>query len=194
MSFSKVSLEVSLIEISAMFQSRKSLTYGLQIGIGLALGGSTLLATFPALATPDPIFEPMLEEISAAAVASNPIRLPASVPTDVALYPSVIQNFGMLILRLDTTPDCEASACLGMGIAIAAAPPYWPPEDEELTAVDLGNDIQGYANVSDGFGSIQWIQDRTIYALSYQVNVFSSVEAIAMATSMVNDPPIPHVP
>ena len=143
MSFSKVSLEVSLIEISAMFQSRKSLTYGLQIGIGLALGGSTLLATFPALATPDPIFEPMLEEISAAAVASNPIRLPASVPTDVALYPSVIQNFGMLILRLDTTPDCEASACLGMGIAIAAAPPYWPPEDEELTAVDLGQRHSG---------------------------------------------------
>ncbi|MEO0457237.1 MAG: hypothetical protein AAF152_11755 [Cyanobacteria bacterium P01_A01_bin.114] len=72
-----------------------------------------------------------------------------------------------------------------------AEPPYWPPPgDGTLTPVDLGGGIQGYASEGGGFGAVQWVQDSSLYALSYKTDLFSFEDAIAMATSMVSEPPV----
>ena len=95
-----------------MLQSRITFTYGLALNLGLVLAGSAMLSPLSALAAPDPIFAPMLEEISASALANNPLRLPAVVPTDVELYPFVIETDTVIMLRLDTAPNCTADDCL----------------------------------------------------------------------------------
>ncbi|NER85016.1 MAG: hypothetical protein F6K42_37015, partial [Leptolyngbya sp. SIO1D8] len=43
---------------------------------------------------------------------------------------------------------------------------------------------------SEAFGSVQWVQDDSLYALSYRKDIFTSEGAIAMATSMVGESPL----
>lgn len=174
-----------------MFSVKRGFNQIFKFGVGLGLGvSSRLLVGLPVLAAPAPVFEPILEDLSTAPIA-HPIRLPNSVPSDVELYPSATQHFGILVLRLVTAPDCEDVSCLGLNIAVTAEPPYWPPPgDDTLTPVGLGNDIQGYSSEGGGFGAVQWVQDGSLYALSYKMDMFSLEDAIAMATSMVSEPPV----
>ncbi|MEL6901089.1 MAG: hypothetical protein AAFP07_09080 [Cyanobacteria bacterium J06606_4] len=145
---------------------------------------------------PAPVFAPVLEEIATSPTLDRPIRLPTAVPTDDALYPSYMQHFGIVIVRLDTTSDCDDSSCLGLNIAAVAAPADWPPPppgEVALTEVDLGDCIRGYSYEEGEFGAVQWIQEGSLYALSYRQDLFSADDAIAMATSMVSGPPVTNV-
>ena len=180
-----------------MLQSRITFTYGLALNLGLVLAGSAMLSPLSALAAPDPIFAPMLEEISASALANNPLRLPAVVPTDVELYPFVIETDTVIMLRLDTAPNCTADDCFGIAIATTHAENLnWPPTRDSLISVDLGNGVQGYnyPGTSGVVGSVEWIQDDSFYSLGYKTDLFTAEEALAMATSMVSEPPISRMP
>ncbi|NER85066.1 MAG: hypothetical protein F6K42_37295, partial [Leptolyngbya sp. SIO1D8] len=171
-----------------MLPDRTSFEHGVQLSISLGVGISTAFVAPTALATPAAVFEPILNEISEVAPANLPVRLPTTVPAAVELHPSIIQDpliYDIFMLRLDTKPSCDASDCLGMGIAITDIPSNWAMLNEGLTEVDLGNEIQGYLSESEAFGSVQWVQDDSLYALSYRKDIFTSEGAIAMATSMV---------
>ena len=159
------------------------LKLGFKLAMGLGLGLGSVLATTMALAAPAPVFEPILDDIA----GDRTVRLPTTVPSDVELYPSVMEHFGMVILYLSPEPDCDDSACRVLTIIKTVEPPYWPPENEDPNAtVDLGNDVQGYSWGNQGIGSVQWIQDGWLYALGYDEAIFSEAEAIAMATSMAS--------
>lgn len=171
-----------------MFSTKMACNCLFKLGLGLGVGLSNVFAILPVLAAPAPVFEPILDELSTSA---RPVRLPTFVPSDVELYPFVRQHFGILILNLGVTPNCEASSCMGLNIATTPEPSYWPPpEDDSLTPVDLGNGIQGYSTGGGGFGSVQWIQGGSLYALTYKMELFSSEDAIAMAISMASEPPV----
>ncbi|MEL7314520.1 MAG: hypothetical protein AAFN08_06155, partial [Cyanobacteria bacterium J06559_3] len=121
--------------------------------------------------------------------------LPTAIPTDVELYPSFQNHFGILAIRLDTVADCEDSSCLGLGIVSAPEPAYWPPLDaDDATIVELGNGLQGYAYETDTISALHWVQDGTQYAVSYNEEMFSLEDTIAMANSMISEPPITEVP
>lgn len=180
-----------------MLQSKFAFAYGLPLGVGLALGGTVMLASLPALAAPDPIFDPAFEEISASALTNQALRLPAVVPTEVELHLLVIETDDTIVLRLDTAPDCLTEECFGIMIATTSAErPNWPPTDESLIAVDLGDGVQGYnyPGTDGSVGSVEWIQGESFYSLAYQTELFTTEEAIAMATSMASEPPINSVP
>ena len=179
-----------------MFLISMPFEHGFKFGVSLGVGICSMLGTSVALAAPAPVFSSVLEEISPSATTVHPVRLPTTVPSDIELHPSIFQDplpDGLFMLRLDTEPDCSAIDCVAMGIVITAESPNWPPEDKQLTAVELGNGIQGYEVVSSvgglGFGSVQWTQDESLYALSYKLDIFTTEDAIAMAASMASEPP-----
>ncbi|NER83948.1 MAG: hypothetical protein F6K42_31280 [Leptolyngbya sp. SIO1D8] len=164
-----------------------------QFGTGLSIGlGSLLIATTPAFSAPDPVFEPILEEITEAIPEGWSVRLPASVPTEVALYPfvdPVVADYGSLALRMGTEPDCYEADCYGAIIFVTEPPPDWPADNGNLTTVDLGDSTEAYAATNEVEGQIQWIQDDLLYMLMYNFDVISQPDAIAMAESMVSAAP-----
>ena len=164
-----------------------------KLGLGLGAGIiSNIFVISPILAAPAPVFEPVLDELS---TATEFVRLPTFVPADVELYPSIRRQYpGLHILNVDVKPECKAESCLGLNIVTTSEPINWPPPENErltpLTPVVLGNGIQGYSAEARGFGSIQWMQDGSLYMLNYNVELFSFEDAIAMATSMASEPPV----
>lgn len=187
-------------------------TLGFKLGWGLGL--SSLLATTTALATPDSVFEPVLEDIPFDAFG-NPqaIRLPTVIPSDIELDPSVVAGRGkhhaMASFWLSPEPDCVGWDCTVLIIDIVLEPSIFRIPQPDLAGfpgspefylefqengdgpkVNLGNGIQGYSSSWSEFGLVQWIQDDVFYALTYDETFFSEEEAIAMATSMVSGPPV----
>ena len=156
--------------------------------VGLGVG---MFAATSALAAPAPLFEPILDEL---ATSKFPVRLPTAVPADVALYPSVRQiRADIHILTVGVTPDCTGERCLGFNIVTIPEPGPWPAADNRLTPITpvvLGNGIQGYSAEARGFASVEWMQDGSLYILNYRTTLLSTEDAIAMATSMVTEPPV----
>ena len=184
------------IELGCLFMfqtcvSRKILT---RFGIGLSVGiGGLLGVANPALSTPDPIFEPILDDITNSAPEGWEIRLPQSVPTEVALYPFVdpeVTPYGSLAVRMGTEPDCYEADCYGAIIFVTQEPPAWPADNGNLTSVDLGNGVEGYVATNGEQGQIQWIQDDLLYMFMYSYEVIPESEGMAIAESMVSQTPI----
>ena len=160
------------------------------VSVGVVIG--SVFAIAPAFAAPDSVFDPILDEL---ATSAAPIRLPSMVPADVELHPLSREVYpGLNILDLGTQPECRAESCLGLKIVTVAEPGPWPaPEDQRLiplTEVVFANDVQGYFSAADGFGSLEWMQDDSLYILIYSENMFSYENAIAMANSMIDESPI----
>lgn len=155
--------------------------------IGLSM--STVLVTSPVLGAPAPIFEPILDEVSTDNLAIPALRIPAAVPTDVELYPSVMPEAGVLFLN--TEPDCDAIECTALAItAQSEPPPLWPfIGANPMKSVELADGVQAHFWERGGMASLQWIQDDSLYILSYSQSIFSEDAAIAMATSMATEPP-----
>ena len=160
--------------------------------LGLCLGVMSVFTISPAFAAPDPVFDPVLDEL---ATSTAPIRLPSLVSTDVELHPFARELYpGAHILAMRTQPECRAERCLGLQIVTVAEPGPWPaPEDQRLTpltGVVLGDGIQGYSSEAGGFGSVEWMQDGALYIMIYSEDIFSFENAIAMANSMIGELPV----
>ena len=155
----------------------------------LGLGVSSALVTTVALADPAPVFEPVLDQILTENPTHPPLRLPATVPTDVALYPSIMPEAG--ILFLNTEPGCEEIECTALVVATESeAPPLWPFIGAQPSqSLELVDGVQAHFWERGGMASLQWIQDDSLYILSYRQAIFSPEAAIAMATSMATEPP-----
>lgn len=160
--------------------------------LGLGVGISNIVAVMPALASPAPIFEPILDELETSNFA---VRLPTSVPTDAELHPFIRNKHpGLHILTVGTTPECSGERCLAFNIVTIPEPNTWPTPEENrltpLTPITLGNGIQGYTAEARGFASVEWMQDGSLYILNYSTDLLSFEDAIAMATSMATEPPV----
>ena len=160
---------------------------------GLWLGVvSSIFAISPAFAAPDPVFDPVLDEL---ATSTAPIRLPSLVSTDVELHPVARELYpGAHILAMRTQPECRAERCLGLQIVTVAEPGPWPATENlrqtPLTEVVLGDSTQGYSSEAGGFGSVEWIQDGALYIMIYSEDIFSKENAISMANSMISESPV----
>ncbi|MEO0542118.1 MAG: hypothetical protein AAFZ80_14810 [Cyanobacteria bacterium P01_A01_bin.105] len=164
----------------------------LAVSLGTGLMGLWMTLT-PALAAPAPVFEPVLDELVAALPEGWGIRLPTSVTAEMALYPyidPVMTTYGSVFVGLSTEPDCTAGDCVGALILVRLPMDDWPPSDEEMTTVDLGNGIEGYAALTPEGQQLRWLQDDLLYVLVHQLDVISAANGLAMATSMISEPPI----
>ncbi|MEM6839051.1 MAG: hypothetical protein AAF609_19635 [Cyanobacteria bacterium P01_C01_bin.120] len=158
---------------------------------------SGLFGAFLAVqAAPDPLFEPILEDIQAELPEGWQFRLPTAVPSDSALYPFIsTATDTQLIVSLGVTPDCHAADCtIGMIGATSEAASDWPPEGQNLTPVGLGEGIEGY-HLIRGEGDaanqlVMWQQDGLVYAIATLASAPSQAEFVAIARSMASEPPI----
>ena len=172
-----------------MVLSIEAFKYIYRLGVVVGISVSSVLTISPVWAAPASVFDPILEAIATLGT-SQPIRLPSFVPSEVELYPSVMRHFDIAMVRLDTIPECDDSSCIGLH-ATTVEPAYWPPlGDDTLTTVSMGDSVQGYSSEGGGFGSVQWTQGGSLYALSYNQELFSFEDAIAMATAMVSEVPV----
>ena len=156
--------------------------------ISLGLGMGSVLAATATLAAPAPVFEPILDEIPTDSGLPS-FRIPANVPTDMELYPSITPEAG--ILYLNTEPDCEDIECTALVVIAQLEPPQnWPfIGADPKKSVDLTDDIEAHFWERRGMASLQWIQGDAFYVMSYSQEIFSEDTAIAMATSMATEPP-----
>ena len=165
-----------------------------RLAVSLGIGLMGLFATLtPALAAPAPVFEPVLDDLVAALPEGWGIRLPAAVNAQTELYPHInplMTTYGSILLGLSTEPGCTEGDCIGVAILVSLPTYDWPPTYEGTTAVDLGNDVQGYAIPSAEGTQIRWRQDDLEYVLVHQFDVISEADGLAMAQSMVSESPI----
>ncbi|MBE9139194.1 hypothetical protein IQ254_18670 [Nodosilinea sp. LEGE 07088] len=175
------------------------MTRQLSSRVGLAallLGFSSAFSI--AHAAPDPLFEPILQDIQQELPPGWQFRLPAAVPSDSDLYPFISQASDTeLIVSLGLTPDCADTSCtIGMIGATNAGPivENWPPEGQNVTPVELGEGIQGYhllQGESDAMNQlVMWQQDGLTYAIVTMASDPPQAEFVAIARSMVSEPPI----
>ena len=158
-----------------------------------------LSSTFTAAnAAPDPMFEPVLEEIRQELPQGWQFRLPAAVPSDGELYPFISEaSDTKLVVSLGITPNCASPNCtIGMiGVThVESTSQNWPPEGRNVTLVNLSEDVQGY-HLLRGEGNatnqlVVWRQDGLLYAIVTLANATPQNEFVAMASSMVSEPPI----
>ncbi|MBE7384024.1 MAG: hypothetical protein F6J95_021725 [Leptolyngbya sp. SIO1E4] len=149
-------------------------------------------------AAPDPLFEPVLDEIRQELPEGWQFRLPAAVPSESELYPFISEaSDTQLIVSLGLTPDCAAPDCtIGM-IGVTNVEPTatdWPPEGRDVTPVDLSEGVQGY-HLLRGEGAatnqlVMWQQDGLTYAIATLADAAPQEAFVAMARSMANEPPI----
>ncbi|MEM6520525.1 MAG: hypothetical protein AAF722_14485, partial [Cyanobacteria bacterium P01_C01_bin.70] len=147
---------------------------------------------------PDPLFEPIVDDIRQQLPAGWQFRLPAELPSDSELYPFISEATDTkLIVSLGITPDCQAANCtIGMiGVTDKDAnTENWPPEGETVTPVELGEGIGGYHLVrGEGDAAnqlVMWQQDGLVYAIATLASAPSQAEFVAIARSMANEPPI----
>ena len=154
----------------------------------LGLGMSSLLAAPGALAAPAPVFEPILDQIPTDSNLPS-FRIPANVPTDMVLYPSIMPEAG--VLYLDTEPECDDIDCTALVVITQSEPPpLWPfIGANPVKSVDLTDGVEAHFWERGKMASLQWIQDDSFYVMSYSQGIFSEDAAIAMATSMATEPP-----
>ena len=155
----------------------------------LGLSISTVLMSSHVLAAPAPVFEPILDEVPTDNPAIPALRIPATVPTDMELYPSIMPEAGVLFLN--TEPDCEAIGCTALMVsAQSEPPPLWPfIGANPMKSLELVSGVQAHFWERDGMASLQWLQNDALYVLSYSQAIFSEEAAIAMATSMATESP-----
>ena len=171
-------------------------TFTKRVGLAaLMLGCSG--AFVAAHAAPDPMFEPILDDIRQQLPDGWQFRLPAAVPSDSALYPFVSEaTETQLVVSLGITPDCADPSCtIGMiGVTDPTTIESWPPAGETVTPVDLEGGIQGYYLIQ-GEGSaanqlVMWQQDGLTYAIVTLADSPSQGEFVEIARSMASEPPI----
>lgn len=182
------------IWIHIVFQNNISAYALTRLGVSLGTGLIGLLATLnSALAAPAPVFEPVLDDLVASLPEGWGIRLPAAVNATTELYPYIepgMTNYGSVFLGLSTESGCTEGDCVGALIFVSLQMSDWPPSYEGITAVDLGNGIQGYTSPTPEGEQILWRQDDLVYMLVYKFDVISEAEGRTMAQSMVNASPI----
>ncbi|MEO0491150.1 MAG: hypothetical protein AAFZ49_16600, partial [Cyanobacteria bacterium J06659_2] len=105
-------------------------------------------ALFAAQAAPDPLFEPILDDLQQELPDGWQFRLPAALPSDSELYPFISQASDTeVVVSLGLTPDCADPSCAVGLIGVTDVEPTadnWPPTGENVTPVDLGPGIEGY--------------------------------------------------
>ena len=155
-------------------------------------------ALFAAHAAPDPLFEPILDDLQQELPDGWQFRLPATLPSDSELYPFISQASDTeVVVSLGLTPDCADPSCAVGLIGVTDVEPTddnWPPTGENVTPVDLGPGIEGYYLLR-GEGEamnqlVMWQQDGLTYAIATLADSSSQEEFIAIARSMVSEPPI----
>ena len=156
---------------------------------GLGLGISSILAASAVLAAPAPVFEPILDDVSTDNPAIPALRIPATVPTNQELYPSIMPEAG--IVFLNTEPDCDTIECTALVVAAQAdPPPLWPfIGANPMKSVEFVSGVQSHFWERGVMASLQWLQEGSLYILSYSQTIFSEDAAIAMATSMATETP-----
>ena len=154
-------------------------------------------ALFAAHAAPDPLFEPILDDLQQELPDGWQFRLPATLPSDSELYPFISQASDTeVVVSLGLTPDCADPSCAVGLIGVTDVEPTddnWPPTGENVTPVDLGPGIEGYYLLR-GEGEamnqlVMWQQDGLTYAIATLADSSSQEEFIAIARSMVSEPP-----
>lgn len=171
-----------------------------QIGLAAFLSGF-FCAFVEAHATPAPLFDPILDDIRQRLPERLQFRLPAVVPLEGEFYPFISKSYGTeLIVGLGTTPDCDSifRGCHIVEIRATTKDTMalsWSSHiDYTIVSVALNEDIEGSYIVLGGERVISqtliWNQDETTYRISTGRNALSQDEFIAIARSMVNQPPI----
>ena len=171
----------------------------LPIKVGLAALLVDISGTFTAAsAAPDPLFEPVIDEIRQELPEGWRFRLPSDIPSDGELYPFISEaSDTRLVVSLGLTPDCAATDCtIGM-IGVTSEESLSgnrPPSGERVTPVDLGAGIEGYHFLrGEGAASnrlVMWQQDGLTYAIVALADVTPEEQLVAIARSMANEPPI----
>ena len=155
-------------------------------------------ALFAAQAAPDPLFEPILDDLQQELPDGWQFRLPAALPSDSELYPFISQaSETEVVVSLGLTPDCADPSCAVGLIGVTDVEPTadnWPPTGDNVTPVDLGPGIEGYY-LQRGEGEamnqlVMWQQDGLTYAIATLADSSSQEEFIAIARSMASEPPI----
>ncbi|MGD1942304.1 MAG: hypothetical protein ACFB0G_13425 [Leptolyngbyaceae cyanobacterium] len=155
-------------------------------------------ALFAANAAPDPLFEPILDDLQQELPDGWQFRLPSTLPSDDELYPFISQASDTeVVVSLALTPDCADPSCAIGLIGVTDVEPTadnWPPTGENVTPVELGPGIEGYYLLR-GEGEamnqlVMWQQDGLTYAIATLADSSSQEEFIEIARSMVSEPPI----
>lgn len=167
--------------------------------VGLAtlfVGLSTIFAA--ANAAPDPLFEPVLDDIRSELPEGWQFRLPSVLPADSEIYPFVSEaSDTQLVVSLGITPDCASADCIiGMigALDVEANAGSWPPEGPSVKPVDLGQDLEAYYFLQ-GEGNttnqlVMWQQDGLLYGIATLAAAMPEDQVVEMARSMAAEPPI----
>ena len=150
-------------------------------------------------AAPAPLFNSVLDDIRRQLPAGLEIRLPASIPGEVDLYPFISEATNTkLVISLGITPDCDATQACIVGVIGAtnaeAALATWPPEGRDRTRVSVTDEIQGY-HFLEGNGQstvqfVMWQQGGMEYAVGTFADALTRGELVAIARSMATEAPI----
>ena len=166
----------------------------------LGIGAGLLLLSAPAIAEPAPILRPLLNDIRRELPKDLLIRLPASLPdSSTELYPYLDSDNHRLSILFGTTPDCATSKhpnqCTigGLGIFLRDFE-GWRSKADRMTPINIGNGIQGHT-FTRGKGRstnrlITWEQEGVRYVVGAIEALTSQDELLAIAQSMVTEPPI----
>ena len=146
-------------------------------------------------AAPDPLFEPVIDEIRQELPEGWQFRLPSDIPSEGELYPFISEaSDTRLVVSLGITPDCAATNCtIGM-IGVTSEADNWPPAGNSVTSVDLGAGVEGYHMVrGEGDASnrlVMWQQDELTYAIVALAEITPEEQLVAIARSMATEAPI----
>ncbi|MEO1148811.1 MAG: hypothetical protein AAFY26_24860 [Cyanobacteria bacterium J06638_22] len=154
-------------------------------------------------AAPAPLFDLVLDDIRRELPPGLELRLPASIPGEVDLYPFISEATNTkLVISLGLTPDCDATQACIVGVIGATnaedALATWPPEGRDLTRVSVTDEIQGYHFLEgNGRSTVQfvmWQQDGMEYAVGTLADALTQGELVAIARSMASESPIRRYP
>ena len=165
-----------------------------KVGLAVLLVGISGAFTATS-AAPDPLFEPVMDEIRQELPEGWQFRLPPNIPSESELYPFISEaSDTRLVVSLGITPDCAAADCtIGM-IGATSEEADWPPAGNSVTSVDLGAGVEGYHMVrGEGDASnrlVMWQQDGLTYAIVTLADLAPEEQLVAIARSMATEAPI----
>jgi hypothetical protein len=150
-----------------------------------------------AIATPAPIFRPIVRDIENQLPRGMVIRLPAFTPSSTArLYPSIeTAGNGKFSISLTDNPNCSAYACYAGWISVARSDLH---DDKTMlqearqqgTLVTLKSRIRGFYTYGiSGYGihRVIWEQDNFIFSVEFR-GAIPRKQVIDTAVSMANEP------
>jgi hypothetical protein len=147
-------------------------------------------------AEPAPIFRPMINQIRSQLPRGIKMRLPAAIPSPIRLYPYIESDRNSFRVNLGISPNCNRPNCTIGAIAALTSNTSieWPPREENVTIVNLTNNISGYyLTKGNGAGAtrfVYWEQEGQKYAIGAIATAVSQQQIINIASSMANSPAI----